>query len=258
MMFDMAFKRNPQQRLEKHVAFSARLRELDPTGLDADSVGVLEGIAGYLATGDSMHLFRVAAADECYFTPEVLRHLAGLRLNILDAGAHDGDLIRVLRKFDLDVATWHCFEPDPSNISKLHANRDMLGLGDVMTCHPFGLWDTETVLRFQLHDGGTNSKIVLDGEADFSIPVKTIDATLAGCDVNFVKMDIEGAELNALRGGLATLRKHRPVLAISIYHSVDDYFSIFTFLREHLEGYRFQIKQHAVTPSETVLYGFPD
>jgi FkbM family methyltransferase len=258
IMFDMAFKRSPQQRLEKHLAFSGRLRDLDPTGLDPDSVVVLAGIEAYLATGDSMHLFRVATADECYFTPEVLRHLKGKRLNILDAGAHDGDLIRVLRKFDLDVATWHCFEPDPGNIAKLLANRETLGLSDVMTSHAFGLWDSETVLRFKLHDGGTNSKIVLDGEADFSIPVKTIDATLAGHDINFVKMDIEGAELNALRGGLTTLRAHRPVLAISIYHSVEDYFDIFEFLRQNLEGYRFQIKQHAVTQSETVLYGFPD
>ena len=73
----------------------------------------------------------------------------------------------------------------------------------------------------------------------------------------FLKMDIEGGEFDALQGALETLKKYRPLLAISIYHRIDDYIRIPYFLKNNLEGYRFFIRHHSRLADETVLYCSP-
>ena len=75
---------------------------------------------------------------------------------------------------------------------------------------------------------------------------------------DFIKMDIEGAELSALKGGISTIKKCRPQLAISIYHSSEDFINIPLYLKENLENYRFALGHYAPTLSETVLYAIPE
>lgn len=75
--------------------------------------------------------------------------------------------------------------------------------------------------------------------------------------IDFIKMDIEGSEMAALRGALASIRSYRPKLAISIYHKPDDLFEICNFLHDQQLGYRFFIDHYAIYDEETVLYGIP-
>lgn len=74
---------------------------------------------------------------------------------------------------------------------------------------------------------------------------------------NFVKMDIEGAEYPALCGGIETIKRDRPILAISIYHSLEDYYRIPNYLMQELNDYKFYIRHHSLILSETVLYAIP-
>ena len=75
---------------------------------------------------------------------------------------------------------------------------------------------------------------------------------------DFIKMDIEGAELSALRGGINTIKKCRPQLAISIYHSSEDFINIPLYLKENLENYKFRLGHYSPRLSETVLYAIPN
>ena len=75
---------------------------------------------------------------------------------------------------------------------------------------------------------------------------------------DFIKMDIEGAELSALNGGIKTIKKCRPQLAISIYHSSEDFVNIPLYLKENLENYKFRLGHYSPNLSETVLYAIPD
>jgi FkbM family methyltransferase len=72
--------------------------------------------------------------------------------------------------------------------------------------------------------------------------------------VNFIKMDIEGSELIALRGAEKTLRKFRPKLAISIYHKLPDFWEIARYLDSLDLGYRFYIRHFTIHAEETVLF----
>ena len=71
-------------------------------------------------------------------------------------------------------------------------------------------------------------------------------------------MDIEGSELKALKGGEKTILSDRPQMAISIYHSMNDFVSIPLYLNNILENYTFHIGHYSYNHCETVLYAIPD
>jgi hypothetical protein len=72
--------------------------------------------------------------------------------------------------------------------------------------------------------------------------------------VDFIKLDIEGAEVNALEGAANTLRRHRPRLAIAAYHRNDDLTRIPVTLRQMGPNYRFHLAHYTTHHGETVLY----
>ena len=84
-----------------------------------------------------------------------------------------------------------------------------------------------------------------------------IDDLVANGDldkVDFIKMDIEGAEMEALKGSEAVLRKFRPKLAITVYHDFQDFWMIPQFLEALGVGYRFHIRHFKIHSEETVLF----
>jgi hypothetical protein len=93
------------------------------------------------------------------------------------------------------------------------------------------------------------------GGGVISIQVKTID-NLNLEKVTFIKMDVEGAELNALKGAEKTILKDKPKLAICIYHSNEDMVCIAEYIHNLAPEYKLYVRQHFLFPSaaETVLY----
>ena len=75
--------------------------------------------------------------------------------------------------------------------------------------------------------------------------------------VDFIKMDIEGAEYPALRGAEQTIRSFRPKLAISIYHQISDFVDIPRFLHGLNLDYDFYVEHHTIYQNETVLFAIP-
>ena len=67
-------------------------------------------------------------------------------------------------------------------------------------------------------------------------------------------MDIEGAEIEALKGAEKTIKKYRPKLAICIYHEPDHLYRIPLIIKEMVPEYRIYIRHHSDTASETVCY----
>ena len=101
-----------------------------------------------------------------------------------------------------------------------------------------------------------NARIDLDSE-EITVETTTIDEYFKNIKIGFIKMDIEGAERRALTGGMHTIKRDRPILAISIYHGLDDIVGIPKMLMNELDNYEFIVRHHSYTYSETVLYGIP-
>lgn len=72
--------------------------------------------------------------------------------------------------------------------------------------------------------------------------------------VTFIKMDIEGAEMDALKGAEQTIRKYKPKLAISIYHEENDFWEIPLLIKSFVPEYQFYVRHHSDNCSETILY----
>lgn len=76
--------------------------------------------------------------------------------------------------------------------------------------------------------------------------------------VGFIKMDIEGAELDALHGAERTIRRDRPFLAVCVYHREGDMLAIMDYLHQLVPEYRFWLRHYGPLYYETVLYASID
>ena len=76
--------------------------------------------------------------------------------------------------------------------------------------------------------------------------------------VDFIKMDIEGAEYDALAGAQDVLQRFRPRLAISLYHRPSDFVTIPRYLDSLGLNYRFYLDHHTLYINESVLFAIPE
>lgn len=222
---------------------------------DAESQRVLDGLYEYMNFKDLNAISDICTEHEQYFIPEVLAAIHE-PLDIVDGGAYMGELYQTIRKLDIELNHWYCFEADVNNYKQLLIQAEKMGLAGIQVCIKKGLWDKEGILYFE-SEKGTASKIV-DYKTSDQIETISLDTYFEYKHCNFIKMDIEGAEYSALCGAMKIIKRDRPILAISIYHSVEDCYRIPAYLMFELQGYRFYIRHHALIFCETVLYAIPD
>ncbi len=185
---------------------------------------------------------------EQYFPKGIIELSA--REVFVDGGAYTGDtLLTFMRLTGGKSARCCAFEPDPATAVLLAATVEKRGLQSV-TVHNKGLWSAPATLPFAVWHGTSASAV--SGEGEVSVEADTIDR--AAPDATFIKLDIEGAELEALKGAAETIKRNRPKLAVCVYHKPGDLFEIPLFLRSLVPEYRFYLRQHQPVACETVLY----
>jgi FkbM family methyltransferase len=146
---------------------------------------------------------------------------------VLDCGANVGTFTEhaIEKGARLVVA----IEPEPANVECLRRNfADAIAAGRVIVV-PKGVWDKDDTLVLRVLPGQSGSGSVAmarpGASEEVRVPLTTIDelaAELKLQHVDFVKMDIEGAEKRALAGARATVARFRPRMAISLEHRPDD------------------------------------
>lgn len=221
---------------------------------DEKSKKVLEGIKICLETGDRSILHEICTDEEFYFIDEVVNALEP-EFNIIDGGAYIGDLYRQLKELRVPFNKWYCFECDKDSYRAILDNfKDSL-VKDKMIVENSGLSDVNKKSFIEMD--GVCSKLV-DYKTLESVSVVSIDSYFeTGDKIDYIKMDIEGEELNALKGGIKTIKRCRPIMAISIYHKLFDYVSIILYLKEMLTEYKFLVRHHAWVLGKTILYCIP-
>ena len=99
---------------------------------------------------------------------------------------------------------------------------------------------------------------VSNDKGQFEVEGCSIDNILHGSRVDFIKMDIEGAELNALRGAEKSIRRYHPSLAVCAYHRTDDLITLPQYINS-LGGYHLYLRKHGLTHEyDLVLYAVPE
>lgn len=140
---------------------------------------------------------------------------------VVDAGAYPGDYTIFAAKRVGNSGRVIAFEPDEGNRAVLARNLAGRKLSNV-TVVPKGLWNMETELGFD--PGGFCSKVDSLGHGRETIPVTTLDVALTQLGIekiDVLKMDIEGAEIQAVEGCRETLLRSDAFVCIASYHLVD-------------------------------------
>ena len=220
---------------------------------DKESEKVLAGLVQYLDTKNFACIAKVCTAEAHYFIPEV-KNVIKSPLVIIDAGACRGELLQTIKNNYLDWEKCYCFEVDEDNYRVLAEQAK----GNIQqVCLNKGLWSESKKLYYEEGKDSASGKIV-SYETDYAVDAVSIDDFFKEEKCNYIKMDIEGAELPALMGGIQFIKRERPILAISIYHSLEDFWKIPQYLMAELDNYRYYVRHHSLIFGETVLYGVPN
>lgn len=202
---------------------------------------------------NSLNQIPTASIDEIYF-PSWISHLDNE--HYVDCGAADGDTIDEFRKRWDKWDHIYAFEPDFQNFGKLtlkHAEagsrvrRMHAAVGDVHTQVPF----CET--------GDYSAHVV--SQSDLMVWSVRLDDVLLDTESltppTYIKMDIEGSELEALWGAREIIKEHSPVLAICAYHKADHLWQIPLLIHAIQPEYKLFLRRYAEEVWELVWYAVP-
>lgn len=180
--------------------------------------------------------------------------------HVIDAGACFGDNTLAFAAAVGELGHVYSFDMLPPNLRILNQNLEMNpDLAKRIEMIGFALSETANDLP-EAHASASRGEgdIAPDTQIDSgTFPIRSIDNLVDEGrirQVDFIKMDIEGAELKALRGAEQTLRRFKPKLAISLYHKPEDFCDIPAWLNQLGLGYRFYLGHYTIHAGETVLY----
>ncbi len=170
--------------------------------------------------------------------------------NFIDCGAYDGDTLKTLFNKFGKISSIVAFEPDIVNFAKLKRTVNSLDLASEVILYPCGVYSETEQLRF-LTNLGEASYISTKGET--IIQTVSLDDALKGYCPDLIKMDIEGAEMQALKGAEFIINKFIPNLAICLYHKPQDIWQIPGLIKSWNLGYKFFLRAFGFNSFDLVL-----
>lgn len=214
--------------------------------------------------GDSSEMKSLYEKDAFYCLP---KFKDTINESFIDAGAYVGDTVE---KF-----IWNCtgrfkeiyaFEPGTKQYGAMLYRTERLkkewALSDEqIICINAGLGEKDCKMSLYEDEKNplTNNFVCSDnGEKSNEVNVYNIDSYFKNKRVTMLKADVEGFEMEMLRGGKSLVQKQKPKMAISLYHKYEDLFEIPMYIKEIEPSYNMAIRHHSTNTTETVLYCWVD
>lgn len=188
---------------------------------------------------------------------------------IFDGGFYNGIQALAFKQHFKNLKKLYAFEPMYEKFRN-ESYDALLEKENFVKIIPFGLWDEAKEIEFcenTTAQQGSRIRGTKEGdqlrktEVVVKIKTTTIDETVKREGIkklDFIKLDVEGSELNALKGGEKTILKDRPQMAISIYHSYNDLLDIPIYLNKLLDNYSLHIDHYSPNLCETIIYAIPN
>lgn len=151
----------------------------------------------------------------------------------------------------------YSFEADPKNYEKSKKLLEPLGKCDL---YPYGTADVKKKVFFAAEAFETSCVISREEaekrnfEGVEEIETVALDDILEGKRVTFIKMDVEGAEYEALLGARKLIMENRPRMAISVYHKYEDFVTLANLVLEMHPDYRIAFRHYGFDDLETIMY----
>jgi len=236
--------------------------------LQADNVGDLRASSRVVRKDERFSLWSTPLGD--YWMPsasgdslvydlaEQKRNIYGTRLQpgdiVLDAGANVGVFTR--KALWAGAAKVIAIEPGPENLECLRRNFAAEIADGRVVIYPKGIWDKDDVLKLSVDPASSaRDSFVrpIDNAQFIEAPLTTVDELVAELKlprVDFIKMDIEGAEQRAITGARNTIATYRPRMALCIYHVKGDEIMVPRLVREANPNY--QVKETCLCAQDRI------
>jgi len=179
---------------------------------------------------------------------------------VVDGGAYDGDSIReIVRRHADAFAHIIALEPDPGNFERLQATVAALApaIRGKISCRQLALASSAGTLHLDAMGTAASATSTAPGAGRITVPADRLDAVIGNAVPTFIKLDIEGAEPDALLGARGAIERHGPVLAVCVYHQQDHLWRIPLMLREWRADYAFFLRPHNEEGWDLVCYAIP-
>ena len=211
---------------------------------DEDSKNAYAGVINYKLTGKMRYLMDAyCEKDELYaeFDQEEIR-------SFIDAGAYNGDTVREAIEYFPHLCEVVAIEPDPKNYKKLAKFSETVALPKINTVNA-AVWSGIGDGEFSA-SGNRNSSVSSTASyqhKDTAVSLISVDSL--GVRADYVKYDVEGAELEALIGSHETIERDRPDLLVSLYHRSRDIFEIPNYIAKKYPYYKMKLHRLKCLPA---------
>ena len=218
--------------------------------VDETSRQVLNNRINFLISGDMKFLIDMYRDETQYFSNNYYNKNITKNEIYVDLGTYDGDsLIDMMNFVGEEYEKIYAFEPNPEIYKRLITLIENKNWNNVESFQ-LGTSSKKSKVRFQDSDHGSR---IADYDGNIVIDVDALDNKIFG-PVTWIKMDVEGAEFETLKGAKKLIQKYKPKLAVSIYHGEEDIFKLPLYIHDLVPEYRFKITHYSHDLYETVLY----
>ena len=220
---------------------------------DIHSKSVLENIINFRLNLDISYLkFFTDRQLFQYFEPFLFLESE----SFIDIGGFDGETSFQFIKYTKTDNKIYFFEPDKINLEI--AKNSLMNFSKTINFSDFGIGEIETELKININ----GSKSFLSEEGEVDIHVRTLDSffienTYSESENFYLKMDIEGWEMKALKGAKKFILKTKPKMAICVYHKPNDMIDIYNYIHSIHSDYKIYLRHYTEGVDETVMYFIP-
>lgn len=177
---------------------------------------------------------------------------------IVEGGVFDGYTTLQFLNISENI-TIYGFEPNIDEYKKSFFYEELTTYENIIISNK-ALWSSTKELNFQVFDDNKapGSQVVESDMSNHTVQGVSLDTIADNIKkIDFIKLDTEGSEIDILLGAKEQILLHRPQLAISIYHSHEDFITIPLMLKEWLDNYTFRLGHYSSNLNETILYAIP-
>ena len=221
----------------------------------------LEGVYALLADDTSRELFEAAVRFRitgdikylsiCESMADSMKNIPGFEAveYALDGGAFKGDSASDMLSALPNIKKIIACEPDPKTFKKLQLFAEGESARGIV--EPVEAALSETVgFSESVTSGSRGSGITgKNRRAKVSeVRLETIDNIIGQSRIDYIKLDVEGFEKEAILGAVSTLSRERPILSVSVYHRTDDIWYIPSLVRKTLGEYKLYVRRPECIP----------
>ncbi|NCC61241.1 MAG: FkbM family methyltransferase [Verrucomicrobiae bacterium] len=231
---------------------------------DQKSRDLLQTIVSFRKTLDAVH-YPMPESSIQYFPDDIPLFSEFDKLCFIDGGAFTGDsvvaAIEACDRLEKAVSAIVSFEPNQNNQVQLRHEMSIQKQNKqdtIFAIYPCALWSETKTLSLKSDAQSSAIKSVFPKDCDCSSVCGTsIDDTLFSMAPNYIKLDVEGAEAEALKGAIRTIKTFRPVLAVCLYHKPEDLWEIPIQIYNICSDYNMYLRLYGHMGIELVLYCVP-